>query len=208
MKIKPGPGFRSYSVGRGLVPSVTEILKVIEGPKGTHVRQLVGKEKAEKLLRDAAAFGTKVHAAAQLVAVNRDPEVKAEIRPFAQAVRRFLNNNVAEVLATELELVSLQQGFGGTADLYCRLADGACAIVDLKTTSQLTREHGLQLAGYALLAREHGFTVNRRIAVRIKKEKPGAYYVRSYGDHAQDVEAFRACKTLWWWRHKSVRRAA
>lgn len=207
MKIKSGPGFRSYSVGRGLVPSVTEILRVIEKPHFDAWRRMVGKEKAEKVLRNAATFGTRVHKAAQLVAHNRDAEVELELRPYAYAVRRFLEHNVAEVLQTELELVSMDQGFGGTLDLYCRMSDGSFAIVDFKTTRQLTREHGLQLAGYALLAREHGFTVNRRFAVRIKKEKPGAYHVRRYDDHALDVGAFRALTIIWWWRHKKKKAA-
>lgn len=210
VKVKPGPGYRSYNTGRGLVPSVTEILKVVEKPHIDAWRRRAGKEQAERVLRNATVFGTRLHAAAHLIALNRDPEVEADLRPYARAVRRFFSSNVAEVLACEFEIVSREekQGFGGTLDLYCRLADGAYAIVDFKTTSQLTREHGLQLAGYALLAREHGFRVNRRIAVRIKKEKPGAYYIRRYNEHAADVEAFRACKVLWWWRHKAARRAA
>jgi hypothetical protein len=103
----------------------------------------------------------------------------------------------------ERSLVSDRHAFGGTFDLYCQLFDGAYAVVDYKTTSSLTREHGLQLAAYAVLYREHGMKVNRRIAVRIKKDNPGAFYARTYADHAGDVEVFLALKTYWHWAHKN-----
>ena len=111
--------------------------------------------------------------------------------------------HVEECIEVERALVSDHHRFGGTLDLYCRMNDGTYAVIDWKTTSSLTREHGLQLAAYAVLCREHGMTVNKRIAVRIKKDSPGRYYARIYGDHRGDVEAFLALKTYWHWAHKS-----
>jgi predicted RecB family nuclease len=82
-------------------------------------------------------------------------------------------------------------------------------VVDYKTTAQLTREHGLQLAAYALLCRKHGLRVNRRLAVRIKKNRPGEFYVRQFEDHQEDVEAFLGLLEFWLWRHReAVRRAS
>jgi predicted RecB family nuclease len=115
--------------------------------------------------------------------------VEAEIEPYAAAVRAFLDKHVLEVLGTELELVNPDLRFGGTVDLYCQLKDGTYAVVDYKTTAQLTREHGLQLAPYALLCRKHGLRVNRRLAVRVKKNRPGEYSVRQFEDHQEDAQA-------------------
>jgi len=175
---------------------------VIEKPYLDNWRHRVGREDADKVLRSAAEFGTKLHGAAQKVAW-REP-VQAEIEPYAAAVRAFLDKHVLEVLGTELELVNPNLRFGGTLDLYCQLKDGTYAVVDYKTTAQLTREHGLQLAAYALLCRKHGLRVNRRLAVRVKKNRPGEFSVRQFEDHQVDVQAFLGLLEFWLWRHRAA----
>ena len=180
---------------------------MIEKPYLDNWRYRVGREDADKVLQKAAEFGTKLHGAAQKVAW-REP-VEAEIEPYAAAVRAFLDQHVLEVLGTEVELVNPNLRFGGTLDLYCQLKDGTYAVVDYKTTAQLTREHGLQLAAYALLCRKHGLRVNRRLAVRVKKNRPGEFSVRQFEDHQEDVQAFLGLLEFWLWRHRAtVRRAS
>ena len=39
--------------------------------------------------------------------------------------------------------------------------------------------------------------VQKRIAVRIKKDRPGEFAARSFSDHKGDVRVFRACLALW-----------
>jgi predicted RecB family nuclease len=186
---------------------VTEVLGVIPKPWFNDWRQK--NAKADQETRAAQTLGTKVHAAACRITREEGFIAEPEIFPHTQAVRDFLGLHVKETLATELSLVSDKHAYGGTLDLYCQLWDGTFAVVDYKTTSQLTREHGLQLAAYALLCREHGMTVNKRIAVRIKKEAPGKFYARTYADHKGDVEAFLALKTYWHWLHRNkLERAA
>lgn len=211
MKIAPNKeaGLRLYQHGRGLFPSVTEVLKVIEKPYIENWRRRVGREDADKVLLEASVFGTRLHAAAVVVAKGHHDgfcttyEVDPELVPWVEAVQRFLDQHVSEVLGTEVELVSPTLKFGGTVDLYCRLKDGTYAVVDYKTTAQLTREHGLQLAAYGLLCRKNDLKVNKRFAVRIKKDRPGEFYVRRYKDDADDVEAFLALLSFWWWRHRA-----
>lgn len=202
MQIKPAKdkGPRLY---RGLYPSVTEVLKVIEKSYLDAWRHKVGRQEADRVMRNAAAFGTRVHSVAEHVA-RGGWQVNGELEPYALAIREFLDTYVDEVLNTELELVSHNMRFGGTVDLYCRLKDGSYAVVDYKTSSQLTREHGLQTAAYALLCRESGKKVNRRIVVRIKKDAPGEYYCRRYHDHGEDVQAFLSLLNYWWWRNKRM----
>jgi predicted RecB family nuclease len=194
---------RLYQGSRGPVPSVTDILKTVEKPYFDRWRHRVGRQEANKTMKAAQVFGTRLHAAAVLVGRSQMDLVEADMMPFAGAVCDFLNVHVREVIVMERSMVSDRHGFGGTFDLYCELFDGGFAVIDYKTTSSLTREHGLQLAAYAVLCREHGMTVNRRIAVRIKKEPPGKFYARTYGAHKQDVEAFLALKTYYHWAHKN-----
>lgn len=204
MKIKPRAEFgpRVYKHARGLYPSVTEILKVLEKPYYDRWRSRVGHREADKIASEAQAFGSRLHSAAQKVAWGLDAAVERDMRPYAAAVRSWLDGFVLDVLGTEVELVSPERKFGGTLDLYCQLKDGSYAVVDFKTTSQLTREHGLQTCAYAVLLRDAGHTVNRRIVLRVKREEPGAYYARVYRDHREDFEAWEACLALWWWKNR------
>lgn len=207
MKIKPHKtGPRLYTNGRGSVPSVTEILKVAEKPYFERWRQKVGIDVAREKMESAATFGTRVHAVAELIAWERAQDIATEMQPYAEAVRGFLYEYVEKTLGTEIELLSDKYLFGGTLDLYCGLRDGSFAVVDYKTTSSLTREHGLQTAAYALLCRENNMIVNRRLAVRIKKDAPGEFWVREYRDHAEDVDAFLSLSRFWWWRHRDAMR--
>lgn len=207
MKIKPQKAStpRVYQGAGVCVPSVTEVLKVLEKRHLETWRARVGRQEADRVSQAATSLGTQVHSVAQQVAQQvtwgRDYKFTWTMEPFAGAIRDFLNAHVKEVIITELSLVSQKERVGGTLDLYCRLHDDTLAVVDYKTSAQLTREHGLQLALYALLLRENGYPVNKRICVRIRKDKPGAFYARSYANHLEDVRAARACVELWHWLH-------
>jgi hypothetical protein len=198
--------FKHYSTGRGMVPSVTAILDIVTKRHIDAWRMREGRDKADQVLRSATLLGTRVHLAAAQIAQGDGAEIDRDLEPYVNTICDFLNEHVDEVLAVELDLTSLDLAFGGTLDLYCRLKSGEHAIVDWKTSRQLTREGGLQLAAYRLLARYHGFGVDRLIAVRIRKEegKTGTHYVRYYDEDANaDEEAFLALLRFWWWRHKS-----
>ena len=156
---------------------------------------------------EAKTLGTKVHQVAHDIAngsidAGNVQYIQPEFVPYARAIMEFIDTHVREIIATEWALYSRSLGFGGTLDMYCELNDGSRAVVDYKTTSGLTREHGLQLAGYALLLKEHGYKVNRRVCVRLRKDEPGRWYARVYRDHQEDVAAFLACVTLWTWMHR------
>lgn len=172
-------------------------------------RNRVGAQVADKQLRDAAAFGTRVHSAAHLIGEGRKTGMASildcdeDIMPFAAAIEAFFDKHVSEVLATELELVSERRRYGGTLDLYVRLKDNSLAVCDFKTSNNLTRDHNWQTAGYAILLRENGYQVNRRAVVKIDKEKPGAWRVRWCEDHKHDAEGFLNCVALWWSLNRS-----
>lgn len=210
VKLSHNPsGLRTYKCGTGsvAVPSVTEIIKVTEGNWINAYIARVGRREADRVLREAAVLGTKVHALAERLAHNPEYQPPEEsMRGFAKAIREFLKVHVRRVVETELSLASDVLGYGGTCDLYCELQDGTLAVVDFKTSAGgLTRINGLQLSGYALLLRESGRTVNKRICVLLHKdpEKVGKWYARNYANHIEDTETFLAAKTLWYFLHKN-----
>lgn len=187
------------------MPSVTEVLKVMERRHLETWRARVGRKEADKVRTAATTLGTQVHAIANQIAWERESGAKAKVKPdlelYALAIRSFLLKHVRCPIKTELTLVSAQERVGGTLDLYCQLNDGSFAVVDYKTSASLDRTMGLQTALYALLLRERGYEVNQRLVVRIKKDAPGQFYVRIYDDHAGDVRAARACVELWHWQY-------
>ncbi len=198
---------RSYTGPEGAeVPSVTEVLRVLDGTWMNAWLQKVGRKEVDRLMREAAVLGSKIHKVAAAVALNRDVRVNAEMRPYARAVREFLDTHVRRVIATELSLCSERLGFGGTCDLYAELQDGSLAVVDYKSSAGgVTKIHKLQTAAYAMLLRESGREVNKRLVVRVHKaeDRVGEWYVRAALDHQQDIETFKACVTVWNYLHGS-----
>lgn len=165
-----------------------------------------GRKELDRISNEAAQLGTKIHAVAESVARDRDyqPDDPA-LEPYANAAREFMDTHVRRVIATELSLASERERVGGTMDLVCELQSGHIAVVDWKSKKSggVTDVHRCQTAGYALLLREHGYKVQRRIVVRLhtSEDRRGAWYARSAVDHAGDVRAFRACVELYWFRH-------
>lgn len=200
-----------YQTALGSVPSVTEVVSVADRRDFSKWIQRIGKAEANRVSDNAKVLGTKVHAAAQSVALAGGGHVYLldEIQPYGDAVRDFLGEWVDEVIHTELSLTSERLRFGGTLDLYCRLKDQSYAVVDYKVVSQLSRDHGLQLCAYALLLREHGYPINKRIAVRLRKDQPGRYSVREYKRHREDLAGWNGALNLWYWqRARALERGA
>lgn len=201
MKVKATATRHAPRLYRGSVPSVTEVLGVLKQSYFEDWARKIGIQEARRLTREAADFGTAVHVIARDICRGKHTSLTSETVLFAAAIKDFLNTHVDRVLETELELVSEELGFGGTLDLYCKMRDGTYAVVDWKTTAQLTRTHGLQTAGYAILLKEAGHTVHRRLVIRLRKENPGTYYCRHYRDHKGDRRGFEGALALWWWEH-------
>lgn len=190
---------KMYRKGGKRYPSVTEILGRMHKEYYSKWRRKIGESQADAIMDNAAAFGVSVHKVAEMVARDKTRYVLPHMEPFAEAIQAFFDEHVEKVLGTEMELISEEYIFGGTCDLWCLLKDGRHAVVDWKTTRQLTREHGLQVAAYGLLLKENGYRINHRMVVRIKKEKPGGLYVRHYEEHENDSRAFLGACALWHW---------
>ena len=98
----------------------------------------------------AALRGTEIHTLGEKVAHGGDVEVPpAHVGPVT-AYARFLDKWGIEVIASETPLANITYGYGGTADLWCKIGarDDAVALVDVKTGKGVYSETGLQLAAY------------------------------------------------------------
>lgn len=203
-------GPRLYETRAGsekvMLPSCTEVLRVTEGNWMNAWLQKVGRREVDRVMGEAAALGTRIHAVAERLAWDRGAEVEPEMEPYASAIREFLDTHVRRVIGTEMSFASAEMRFGGTCDLVAELTDGSVGVIDWKSTSGgVTKIHKLQTAGYALLLREGGYEINKRVVVRLHKaeEKQGQWYARAALDHRGDVEAFMAAVALWHFLHSS-----
>ena len=190
-----------------LLPSVTTVLKILEDT--TWMNSYIarkGRRELDALRNDAAVLGTRIHAIAERTATDRTytPE-DPELQPYAVAIREFYALDVRRVIATELSLVSAKERVGGTLDAYVEMVTGERAVIDIKCrrSGGIVDKDRVQTAGYALLLRDNGHGVNRRVVLRLhtSEKKRGRWYAKSAPDHAGDVRAFRAAVELYHWRH-------
>jgi CRISPR/Cas system-associated exonuclease Cas4 (RecB family) len=184
-------------------PSVTEVLSVIYKPHIERWRKNVGHAKANAISQAATSLGTSVHTVCEQRSLGKDVNLPEDdkLMVMSQGYLDFLDDHVDEILLTEQRLVSERLGIGGTVDAYVRLHTGEHAVVDIKTSKNFSPEMGLQMAGYAMMLEEMGHTVDKRIIVRLSKDRPGKHYVKVFDD-PQDFPAFVCARNLWLWRKK------
>lgn len=164
-----------YLDGKGPIPSVTSILKIVDksGPligwaKRTtaeaalrHVAELpkwvedFGSDgavsmltKASNVIRDKAAnAGSEIHGYAEAIAKGQEVEVPEDLAPFVASLRQWMIDFEPEYLAAE-EMVYSSHGYAGTLDCIVRIA-GEVWMIDYKTSKGVYEETALQLAAYA-----------------------------------------------------------
>ena len=117
-----------YTVNGKKVPSVSRILRpltdIIYGPIDPEV------------LRQAADFGTAVHACTELFDLDEldESSVTDAWRPYLDAYVLWKEKTKPEILHIEDRLGCAK--YSGTLDRICRI-DGELWIIDLKTTAQI-----------------------------------------------------------------------
>lgn len=179
-----------YRVGGHIVPSVTQILSILQD---------FGSVPADVLAR-AAEFGTHVHQAIDLhnKGVLDEGALDPALAPYLAAWRSFLRDSGAEVLASEVRVYHPGHHYAGTLDTLVRLS-GKVALLDIKT-GQLPRSVGPQLIAYveayhACEDNEH--TIRRRLCLQLIAD---TYRVHPFTNPA-DWSIFQSCLNVWRFRN-------
>lgn len=84
---------------------------------------------------NAALRGTNVHSIIEAYALGQEPDVPAEIEPWHEQVKRFLDEHKPEFEAAETSVFNLTYGYAGTMDMILTVGGKRC-IVDAKTTDK------------------------------------------------------------------------
>ena len=119
-----------YRVDGVIVPSVSEITECLH--------KMAYRDAPPDLMEYAAARGTAVHEATEKLDWNGEVQVNGTIAPYLKAYAKFL-----EAKQPEWDLIEhrVNKGleYAGTLDRYGKF-NGAYCILDIKTTSRITRE--------------------------------------------------------------------
>jgi hypothetical protein len=178
-----------YRVGGRLVPSVTQVLGILQDFGGVN---------ADVLAR-AAEFGTHVHQACALANAGTIDEAALDpsLAPYLAQWRRFLSESGAEILASELRVFHRGLRYAGTLDALA-LWKGQRCIIDIKT-GQMPRTVGAQTEAYrmAYQSQECGEVPRRRYCVQLTED---AYKVHALTDPA-DWSLFQSCLNIWRFRN-------
>ncbi len=151
-------------------------------------------------LRAASERGTLVHELCELYALDSLIEpIPENCKGFFESFKNWFDDNVHTVINTEERLYSEEQSFEellenglhfsedhyfknmnltGQYDLLCTLkhAPEKIVLVDYKTPAIASKTWPLQSAAYAMLLREtRGISVDRRIALMLKKDGSNAF---------------------------------
>ena len=123
-----------YSVGGVKIPSVSEIIAPLSADRYDGLNPW--------MLKAAAAKGTAVHEATELMDYGIEPEADPDIEPYLLAYQTFLCEHDVEWEMIE-QIVFYDRGvegeppkYAGTVDRYGML-DGRKAVVDIKTYSSM-----------------------------------------------------------------------
>ena len=208
----------------GLLPSVTNVLGVINKPELTRWLQeqaviaaltlprIDGESEdafAQRVAADslttrdgAADFGTAVHHGAERVAQTLEVDPADPVAPWLNHYRDWFQTNCARLVWTERCLVSLDLGFAGTADLLMEHRQHGLCLIDLKTQgvkpgmkASAYKSWCYQLAAYRHALGEPITCLN--LIINSREASPPVEHRWNEEDVQRGWTAFQAARTLW-----------
>ena len=170
------------------VPSVTTVLdKTSDKTALIAWRKRVGDAEANRVSKESAGLGTKVHNALEKYILSEDYEIKGN--NFVSILARDMTNlmisegfgNVDEVWGTEVGLIAPGL-YAGTTDCV-GIHDGEEAIIDFKTSKKIKKEewiqdYYLQCCAYALAHNEmYGTNIRKCVILMVSRDVAFKQYV-------------------------------
>ena len=161
---------RLYETPEGdKVPSVTTVLGYRNRESIQKWRERVGEEEANRISRQAAGRGTKVHYMAEDYLNNKEINTEGVMPHIIQmwkALQKGIDGHIDNVYAQEVPLYSKKLKLAGRVDCIAE-HDGELAIIDFKTSSKIKKReyisnYFMQGAAYACMYAERtGIKINK-----------------------------------------------
>jgi len=211
MRAAERPARTTYDIpGVGSLPRVTSVLNTLDKPGLLKWYADRGWDEARRQLKEAADRGTAVHGLVEVF--NRSNGENAgstsrELAPFLLAYAAWFREHVAEVVAVEQTVWSVQHGYAGQFDMALRLnGSDDVVLADLKTSKACREPHDtwrLQTSAYAIALMESaGIVCRRRIVVHLPSNRPGEIVIHELPTGAgarADWDAFRNLLEVFKW---------
>lgn len=191
MRLEFDNSAHAYTINGNRVPSVTQVLQSLEMLDGI----------PHSVLERARIRGQHVHKAMALLVrgVLDWHSLDAELVPYIEGGKRFLDESGITVIASELPVGCARNRCAGTLDLLGEWRDSA-ALIDFKATATVPPTVGPQTAAYDRLY--HGMFGGGRLRKRYCVQlMPNDYRVHPLTDPA-DWSVFQSALNIWHWRNK------
>lgn len=152
----------SLSQARDLYPRVTHIISKQNEAEYRGVPL--------KYLADAAIKGKTVHEYCSAY-LNKVwiPEIIPEYQPYFDAFKKWADQNICEVLATDHRFYDDELKFSGEVDALIIDNERRTVLIDIKTSSKFSRSWPLQLSAYHHLCLKDKRRIDRVINLHIRK---------------------------------------
>ena len=137
-------GKRVYVTPQGNVyPSITSILALQEKPGLDEWKEKVGKKEADKIMKESADLGTKVHSLCESYLYNE--KLKCDDMEAIDVFNRlrFVLGNINNIYCLEAPLHSDILRVAGTVDCVAEY-NGVLSVIDFKTSRKPKREEWIE----------------------------------------------------------------
>ena len=177
---------RMYRTPEGMIyPSVTTALGAMSKQGIIEWRKRVGEEEANKITRQAARRGTRLHNLLEKYLMNDYNYGKGQMPSdldLFHKIKQILDKNVSVVRGQEFALYSNIMKVAGRCDLLCDY-DGKLSVVDFKSASKEKKEEYItnyfyQATAYCLMVKELKDIDVDQFYILIASEAPNAQVFR------------------------------
>lgn len=126
-------------------------------------------------LAPAAKWGSEVHEGVEATLkghrVSKDGPTSVSLRAFTEWFSKHPVSIASPQDDIEARVADFEEGYAGTIDLVAEV-EGSVGVIDVKTTSGVTRQHRLQTAAYlSALRKERGLQTDKRWILRIDQHQ-------------------------------------
>jgi hypothetical protein len=200
------PGLEAWKIEQGILAALT-LPRLPEEPLEGFARRVVADmgEEVEK----AADFGTAIHNACEVYAVNKEGPTDPTLLPYFEAWQHWFDENVERIDCVEQVYVNLEHGYAGRVDMLAKLVNIGWAVVDFKTQKIKRSAKGdpkpvfyetwpMQLAAYqkAVLA-STAKNLTALVSVVIDSAQPGPVHVKQWEQPEVYFRLFLAAAEMW-----------
>ena len=176
------------------IPSVSKIIEPVSKASYGGIDPLV--------LQRAADRGTAVHSAIDYYNTIGVMAVDDDFACYVGAYTKWCEYRKPKIIGSEIKLYHKVMRYGGTVDLLAEI-DGELWLIDYKTSYKVVnKNYRLQLEAYSQALSTHGFRVDKKMVLHLKKN---AEYEEIFYP-TRDAEAwlvFGACKTVYDYNNKA-----